>query len=194
MKQQHSGQTRGRVVVIGAGIGGLAAAVRLAHAGLDVTVVETRSGPGGKMRTVPSAAGPIDAGPTVLTMRHVFDDLFTAAGTQLEDHLHLTAQPILARHWWPDGSTLDLHAGPIPTGAAIGSIAGPQAAAGRLFGVGEHLVGHPVGRYDLGLVDDAEVFEHLDRLRHRRPVARRAHHHTDDRQGVCGVAHRLLVR
>ena len=129
MKQQHSGQTRGRVVVIGAGIGGLAAAVRLAHAGLDVTVVETRSGPGGKMRTVPSAAGPIDAGPTVLTMRHVFDDLFTAAGTQLEDHLHLTAQPILARHWWPDGSTLDLHADPIATEAAIGSFAGARAAA-----------------------------------------------------------------
>ncbi|MFN5827369.1 MAG: FAD-dependent oxidoreductase, partial [Rhodobacterales bacterium] len=57
-----------RVVVIGAGMGGLAAALRLAHAGFDVTLVEEGT-PGGKMRTLPSVAGPVDAGPTVLTLR-----------------------------------------------------------------------------------------------------------------------------
>ncbi|HSF63661.1 MAG TPA: FAD-dependent oxidoreductase, partial [Paracoccaceae bacterium] len=94
-----------RVVIIGAGIGGLCAAVRLAHAGCAVTVVEAAPTPGGKMRTVPSAAGPVDAGPTVLTLRGVFDQVFAAAGTRLEDHLTLIPQPTLARHWWPDGST-----------------------------------------------------------------------------------------
>lgn len=122
------------VVVIGAGMGGLAAAIRLAAAGASVTVVEAAGTPGGKMRTLPSAAGPIDAGPTVLTMRHVFDALFALAGEQLEDHITLIAQPVLARHWWPDGSSLDLHADPEATLAAIETFAGPrEAAAFRRF-------------------------------------------------------------
>ena len=69
-----------RVIVIGAGIAGLAAAARLAQAGLNVTVLERHATPGGKMRTLPSPAGPVDAGPTVLTMRPVFDELFSALG------------------------------------------------------------------------------------------------------------------
>ncbi|MGQ0566210.1 MAG: 1-hydroxycarotenoid 3,4-desaturase CrtD [Gemmobacter sp.] len=118
---------RRRVVVIGAGIGGLAAAVRLAHGGAAVTVVEAAPGPGGKLRTLPSAAGPVDAGPTVLTLRRVFDDLFAAAGTQIEDHLRLVPQPVLARHWWPDGTRLDLHADADATAQAIRDWAGARA-------------------------------------------------------------------
>ena len=59
-----------RVVVIGAGMGGLAAAIRLAAAGASVTLIEAQPKPGGKMRTLPSPAEPVDAGPTVLTLRH----------------------------------------------------------------------------------------------------------------------------
>ncbi|MFD0858485.1 1-hydroxycarotenoid 3,4-desaturase CrtD [Roseovarius aquimarinus] len=98
------------VVIVGAGIGGLAAALRLAHAGVDVTVLERHGAPGGKLRCVPSPYGPIDAGPTVLTLRHVFDSLFEDAGEALADHLTLLREPILARHYWPDGTMLDLHA------------------------------------------------------------------------------------
>ena len=58
-----------RTVVIGAGIGGLAATVRLAHAGHEVLVLEMASHPGGKLRALPSAAGPVDAGPTVFTLK-----------------------------------------------------------------------------------------------------------------------------
>ncbi len=128
------GQNDEQVVVIGAGIGGLAAAIRLAAAGFAVTVVESADGPGGKMRTMPSTAGPVDAGPTVLTLRGVFDDLFSLAGQRLDDHLTLILQPTLARHWWPDGSTLDLFADPDATLAAIETFAGPrEAAAFRRF-------------------------------------------------------------
>ena len=56
------------IVVIGAGVGGLCAAIRLALAGMNVTLVEAQLTPGGKMRSIPSEAGPIDAGPTVLTL------------------------------------------------------------------------------------------------------------------------------
>ncbi len=97
-----------RIVVIGAGMGGLATAIRLAAAGVPVRLLEAQPQPGGKMRTLPSAAGPVDAGPTVLTMRHVFDALFEAGGTRLEDHVTLERERLLARHFWTDGSVLDL--------------------------------------------------------------------------------------
>ncbi|MEI6097194.1 MAG: FAD-dependent oxidoreductase, partial [Alphaproteobacteria bacterium] len=116
-----------RVAVIGAGIGGLCAAIRLAVAGMSVTLVEAQEQPGGKMRTVPSAAGPVDAGPTVLTLRQVFDDLFQAAGERLDDHVTLISQPILARHWWMDGSRLDLFSDPEASAAAICTFAGRKA-------------------------------------------------------------------
>jgi 1-hydroxycarotenoid 3,4-desaturase len=121
--------TDDRVVVIGAGMGGLASAIRLAAAGLSVTVVEAHGSPGGKMRTVASAAGPVDAGPTVMTMRHVFDDLFEAAGTTLDAHVTLRRETVLARHWWHDGSTLDLHADPEESAAAIRAWGGLRAEA-----------------------------------------------------------------
>lgn len=123
-----------RVVVIGAGMGGLAAAIRLAARGCAVTLVEAQDKPGGKMRTLPSSAGPVDAGPTVLTLRAVFDDLFALAGARLEDHLTLLPQRILARHWWPDGSRLDLTGDPETDAAAVAAFAGPgEALAFRRF-------------------------------------------------------------
>ncbi|WP_374706548.1 1-hydroxycarotenoid 3,4-desaturase CrtD [Jannaschia sp. AI_61] len=115
-------------MIIGAGIGGLAAAMRLAHAGCDVTVLERATAPGGKMRTVDSSAGPVDAGPTVLTLRHVFDDLFGACGTSVDDHVSLEPLDVLARHHWDDGSTLDLFANPDRSLAAIAEFAGDAAA------------------------------------------------------------------
>ena len=110
-------------------MGGLAAAIRLARAGMGVTLIEAQPYPGGKMRTLPSAAGPVDAGPTVLTMRGVFDDIFACAGARLDDHITLISQPILARHWWLDGSRLDLHADPHANAAAVAAFAGARAEA-----------------------------------------------------------------
>jgi len=123
-----------RVVVIGAGMGGLAAAIRLAAAGCAVTLIEAQAAPGGKMRALPSPAGPIDAGPTVLTLRQVFDDLFALAGQRLDDQLTLIPQPVLARHWWPDGSRLDLTGDTKADASAIASFAGEgEARAFRRF-------------------------------------------------------------
>jgi 1-hydroxycarotenoid 3,4-desaturase len=117
-----------RAIVIGAGIGGLAAAARLAHAGLDVQVFERHAAPGGKMRTLPSPAGPVDTGPTVLTMKPVFEELFAALGERLEDHLDLVRQLVIARHFWPDGSRLDLFDSAEENDRAIRDFAGPAAA------------------------------------------------------------------
>ncbi len=118
------------IIVIGAGMGGLASAIRLAASGARVSVLEARREAGGKMRTLPSAAGPVDAGPTVLTMPWVFEDLFAAAGARLAERVTLIRQPIIARHWWPDGSRLDLTDDAETNAAAIRDFAGPAAEAG----------------------------------------------------------------
>lgn len=116
------------MVVIGAGIAGLAAALRLIGAGNRVTVLERHGAPGGKMRTVPSAAGPVDAGPTVLTLRSVFDELFASVGARLDEHIDLIELHTLARHFWPDGSVLDLFADEGESRDAVSGFAGAKAA------------------------------------------------------------------
>ena len=90
--------TAPRVIIVGAGIGGLAAAARLSHEGYAVTVLERHASPGGKMRTLPSDAGPVDAGPTVLTLRPVLEALFKSLEEKLDTHLTLIRQPGIARH------------------------------------------------------------------------------------------------
>lgn len=128
MEQPQAKDARDRVIVIGAGMGGLASAIRLAAAGLAVTVLERADTPGGKARALPSAAGPVDTGPTVLTMRHVFDALFALNGERIDDHLTLIPQPILARHWWPGSDALDLKPDRAANAEAIRAFAGPREA------------------------------------------------------------------
>ncbi len=120
-----------RVVVIGAGMGGLAAAIELAAAGLAVTLVEQAAAPGGKMREVTVGGRPLDAGPTVFTLRGVFDEIFAAAGTTLEDHVRLGEASVLARHAWDSPDRLDLHADRARAADAIAAFAGP--AEGRRY-------------------------------------------------------------
>jgi 1-hydroxycarotenoid 3,4-desaturase len=121
-----------RVVVIGAGIGGLAAAVLLAARGLDVQVVEKEAAPGGKLREVAAGTARVDGGPTVFTMRWVFEEIFAQAGAVLGEHLTLTRSRVLARHAWGDGSRLDLFAERAESADAIGRFAGAAEARGFL--------------------------------------------------------------
>ena len=119
-----------RVIVIGSGVGGLAAALLTAAHGLDTLVLERAPYPGGKLREVEIEGRNIDAGPTVFTMRDVFEELFASAGASLGDHLKLKRAEVLARHAWTDGSRLDL-TGDIDANAhAIGEFAGAAEARG----------------------------------------------------------------
>ncbi len=119
-----------RVVVIGAGVGGLVTAVELAARGASVTVLERAPQVGGKMRVVEVGERSIDAGPTVLTMRWVFDAVFAAAGRRLEDYLTLRPAEVLARHAWHDGARLDLFQDIDRSADAIGRFAGAREAQG----------------------------------------------------------------
>jgi len=119
-----------RVVVIGAGMGGLSSAMALSAAGFDVTVIERQGEPGGKMRVVPADGVPVDSGPTVFTMKWVFDGLFERAGLSFDAAVTLERADILARHGWRDGSALDLFADIDRTVTAIDQFAGPENAEG----------------------------------------------------------------
>ena len=119
---------RDRVVVVGAGVAGLVSAFALAARGLDVTVLEKGSAPGGKMREIAIGAARIDSGPTVFTMRWVFDELFAAAGATFTDHVNLRPLEILARHAWDADARLDLFADEARAVEAIGDFAGAAEA------------------------------------------------------------------
>ena len=118
------------VIVVGAGMAGLVTALLLAHRGVEVLVCERGDQPGGKLREVPVAGQRIDAGPTVFTMRWVFDELLAEVGTHLEAELGIRPLEILARHAWDQGGRLDLFADLERTVAAIGDFAGAAAARG----------------------------------------------------------------
>jgi 1-hydroxycarotenoid 3,4-desaturase len=119
-----------RVIVVGAGIGGLCSAIDLARNGYAVTVVERAAACGGKMREVVVGGQAIDAGPTVFTLRWVFDELFADAGADLDAAVTLRPLETLAHHIWPDDATLDLHADRDRSADAIGAFAGKAEAAG----------------------------------------------------------------
>lgn len=118
------------VVIIGGGIGGIVPALLLAAKGCRVKLFERHHHVGGKIRSFPIGDRTLDVGPTVLTMRWVFDTIFEDINQQLEDHLTLIPAPCVARHFWEDGSTLDLYTDTERTAAAIDQFAGPKEADG----------------------------------------------------------------
>lgn len=128
--------SQGPVVVVGAGVGGLACALKLAHAGREVVLVEAAAAPGGKMRQVQIGDHTLDAGPTVFTMRWVFEELLAECGHNLTALLPMRAATTLGRHAWADqkhGSVcLDLFASVDASADAIGAFAGPTEARSYL--------------------------------------------------------------
>jgi 1-hydroxycarotenoid 3,4-desaturase len=120
--------SRDRIVIIGAGMGGLAAALSLAAQGEEVLVIERQQAPGGKMRRLDVAGRAIDGGPTVLTMRWVLEQVFDEAGASLSDHVTLEPLATLARHAWSESERLDLHSDLQASADAIGRFAGAAEA------------------------------------------------------------------
>lgn len=117
-------------VIIGAGIGGLTSAALLSARDVPVMVLEKQATPGGKVRQLEVDQSPIDAGPTVFTMRPVIDAIFDSAGASTEDYLTLTPADTLARHAWNMAGHLDLFSDHEKSVDAIGDFAGAKAANG----------------------------------------------------------------
>lgn len=100
-----------KAVVIGSGIGGIAAAIRLAVKGYAVTVLEANASFGGKMTQFTLPGGyRFDAGPSLFTLPQLVDDLFTLAGRNPQDYFRYQRLPIVTQYFWPDGTRLTAHA------------------------------------------------------------------------------------
>lgn len=97
-----------KIAVVGAGLAGCAAAVRLAHAGHEVTLFEKNAHLGGKMNVWEAGGYYFDMGPTIITKPDVIDRLFTDIGRRREDYLDLVSLDPQWRSFFMDGSSLDL--------------------------------------------------------------------------------------
>ena len=118
------------VVVVGAGLGGLSAALRLAGAGRQVTVLERESVPGGRAGLLETDGYRFDTGPTVLTMPDLIADALDCVGENVEDWLELQPVSPLYRAFYPDGSTLDVHSDVDTMADEIERVCGPDEAGG----------------------------------------------------------------
>jgi phytoene desaturase len=123
-----------RVVVVGAGLAGLSAAMRLAGAGREVTVLEREAVPGGRAGrlSIPAdgSSYEFDTGPTVLTMPDLIADAFDSVGEDMNEWLTLEPVAPLYRAFYPDGSVLNVHADVDAMADEITSVIGPEEAAG----------------------------------------------------------------
>ena len=119
-----------RVVVVGAGLGGLSAALGLAAAGREVTVVEREPVPGGRAGLLAVDGYSFDTGPTVLTMPELIAETLAQVGEELDDWLDLRPVDPAYRAHFPDGSTLDVHADVDRMTEEVARVCGPREAAG----------------------------------------------------------------
>ena len=118
------------VVIVGAGLAGLSAALRLAGAGRKVTVVERESVPGGRNGLLKKDGYAFDTGPSVLTMPDLISDALACVGEDIKDWLELVPLEPLYRAFYHDGSTLDVHADTNRMQAEIEKTIGPEEALG----------------------------------------------------------------
>jgi phytoene desaturase len=121
-----------RVVVVGAGLGGLACAIRLAAAGREVTILEREGYAGGRAGRLEIDGYEFDTGPTVLTMPELIAELLACVGEALPDWLELTRLDPAYRAHFPDGSTVDVIADTVRMAAEVSRVCGPREADGYL--------------------------------------------------------------
>ncbi|SDJ14196.1 phytoene desaturase [Frankineae bacterium MT45] len=120
------------VVIVGAGLGGLSAALHLAGAGREVTVLERADGPGGRAGVLHHSGYTFDTGPSVLTMPELISDAFAAVGENLSDWLTLTRLDPAYRARFHDGSTIDVLSDPQRMADLIGDLCSATDATGYL--------------------------------------------------------------
>ena len=114
-----------KVVVVGGGFGGLSAAVELANKGFEVNLLDPESELGGKVARIEDSEGnSYDCGPTVVTLKDVFSNLFSKSGENIDEYVKFNKLDIIARHAWSSDETLDLFSDPQKSFEAVAKFAG----------------------------------------------------------------------
>lgn len=154
------------IVIIGAGMGGLAAALRLRQAGFQVTVLEKQPRVGGRSNVIEADGFRVDTGPTILVMRDTFDEMYRALGQDLAERVPMTRLDPNYRVYYHDGDHLDLHAA-MPALAAEVERIEPGSAA-RLF----EFLGAGAKKYALGMDFVERNYDHLTDVANPRAALR----------------------
>ena len=94
-------------IVIGAGVAGLATSIRLQSAGYKTTIFEANSYPGGKLTVIEKDGFRFDAGPSLFTLPHLLDDVYSSAGLNPRDYYQFEQVPVACHYFWPDGKKLN---------------------------------------------------------------------------------------
>lgn len=136
-----------RIGIVGAGIAGLATAVRLARRGHEVEVFEANSYPGGKLSQFELDGYRFDAGPSLFTMPQYVDDLFRLAGEEPGERFEYQRLPVVCHYFWEDGTRLNAH--------------GDKAAFGKEV---EETLGVPAQHIQQALDDSARKYELTGRI------------------------------
>ena len=122
-----------RIVVVGGGVGALTAAIRLRALGHHVSIFERNEVVGGKLATHVRDGYTFDIGPSLVTLPHLFDDVFRTAGTTLDEQLDLVRLDPQFVYRWTDGSSLTVPDGDDATAAAFDDFADDAGAQWRAF-------------------------------------------------------------
>jgi phytoene desaturase len=151
-----------RVVIIGAGMGGLATALRLAQHGYNVTVVEKQSRPGGRSNLLQENGFRADSGPTILVMKAAFEELYRSIGQDLNQRLQFIQLDPNYRIYYHDGSFIDLYSNMARVAQEVEKV--QAGSSERLF----RFIGDSARKYELGMEFVGRNYDQLSDLANPR--------------------------
>lgn len=151
------------VIVIGAGMGGLATALRLRRLGFEVTVLEKQARPGGRSNVIQEAGFRVDMGPTILVMKQAFEEMYRAIGQEMDQRLDMVQLDPNYRIYYHDDTWIDLYSNMAMLAQEVEKI--EPGAAERLF----RFIGAGARKYELGMDFVDRNFDRLTDL--ANPIA-----------------------
>lgn len=134
-----------RVIIIGAGMGGLATALRLRSLGFEVTVLEKQARPGGRSNVIMEDGYRVDIGPTILVMKQTFEELYLSLGQDINQRLKFVQLEPNYRIYYHDQTSIDLYSNMAKLSQEVEKI--EPGAAERLF----RFIGEGAKKYELGM-------------------------------------------
>ncbi len=146
------------VIIIGAGMGGLAAALRLRHMGFDVVVIEKQQRPGGRSNVLQEQGFRVDIGPTILVMKDTFEETYRAIGQDINQRIKFVSLDPNYRIYYHDGTYIDLYNSMAKLAAECERV--EPGVTTRLF----RFIGEAAKKYELGMDFVARNYDRITDL------------------------------